>query len=746
MSSSSSLRFSHPVSPLVLDQIVALLQEMKGEQGIFLSSLALSPQDELPLPYALVVTPPFSALMLVQPALAQPADQTQPAYQISLNFVPATIAQFLQDLPDAPPIDGLRPTGGHRIAANEPQPQTEFTLKLLAILTASHPASATPSMAAGRSATIAAAASLAEQAQLLNQVTQAIRQSLELPAVLETAVHQVRAFLQVDRLLIHQFDIPAPVCAVDFGHADAAMPPVASLDGITYEARAHDHIPSVLNQMGDHWINAASHLRQKYSAGEITAKDNVEGFPELAALVKLPEAAAVRSELTIPVLVQNELWGLLIAHQCDQQRQWTQVEKQFLQQIVDQLSIAIYQARLFGQLQAQANTLEKMVADRTQELRDALVAAQAADRAKTEFLATMSHELRTPLTCIIGMSSTLLRNNLQGLLPLARQQSHLQIIHDRGANLLTLINDILELANIESERMTLNVRDFSLPQLVSQTLKEMEVRATQQQVRLVLDLPPELMPNGRFRADPQRIRQILLNLLSNSVKFTPMGGQVTLRLRLVQKMATIQVEDTGIGIPPEQQHLLFQKFQQIDSSYQRQYEGTGLGLALTKQLVEVHGGKIEFTSQVNVGSIFTVKLPEQSMAANGLARERAKLTVYARVMLIEAIEEQANFICDLLTAADYQVIWMTDAETAIYQIEATQPMLAIVNCNIPDAEQIVTRLKEAATTIPMKILAIIPHLDDRDRFKQMGADDCLTATIAQPEQLIDKVTSLASHA
>ncbi len=294
----------------------------------------------------------------------------------------------------------------------------------------------------------------------------------------------------------------------------------------------------------------------------------------------------------------------------------------------------------YAHLQQQTHCLEQQILDRTQDLRDALVTAQASSRAKTEFLSTMSHELRTPLTTIIGMTATLLRCHLiqpdaRGSLTLQKQQEYLQTIQSRGEHLLALINDILDLSQAETGKAILDIREFSLFQLARQAIKSLQEKADLKQVELCLDLnvgaeffrvveqdgEEKGLPRDRFQADPQRVKQILTNLLSNAVKFTPKLGCVTLKIWVSEERAILRVEDTGIGIPEAELPLLFQKFRQLDASYHRKYEGTGLGLALTKQLVELHSGTIEVESKVGVGSHFTVHLPSQAMSAVDRARE-----------------------------------------------------------------------------------------------------------------------------
>jgi two-component system, sensor histidine kinase and response regulator len=387
--------------------------------------------------------------------------------------------------------------------------------------------------------------------------------------------------------------------------------------------------------------------------------------------------------------------------------------------------------------------LEEQLKTQSQALKDSLVASHAADRAKSEFLATMNHELRTPLTCIIGMASTLLRPQIHEHLPPHRQQAHLQIIRDRGQNLLALINDLLDLSKFETGREILRLRDFSMVQLASQTLRSFQEKAETKEIHLGFEVrAPEHNPNGRFYADPQRVRQMLINLLSNALKFTPEGGSVTLRVMVDSDHAAVQVEDTGIGIPIEQHSHIFKKFQQIDSSYQRKYEGTGLGLSLTKLLVDLHGGRIEVESTMGEGSCFTVWLPKHEIAGGDQEQIPVAGPFYPRVLLVESQEITANLICDLLTAADYQVIWMIDADTALYQVDVVQPTVVIVDFGQPDGPKALEELNRHDRRSTMRILAFVKDAGSWDQAQKLGADECLIGPVIWPEELIDKVDSL----
>ncbi|MBW4610879.1 MAG: GAF domain-containing sensor histidine kinase [Hassallia sp. WJT32-NPBG1] len=452
------------------------------------------------------------------------------------------------------------------------------------------------------------------QERLLNQVTTQIRKSQNLQVIMATAIAQVREFLELDRLVIYKFDEST------LNTQESALAPSSqSLHNwqqyrgcIVYEARATDAIPSVLNYHEKNCFVPPFQCWEKYRQGFTLAVDDVEKTYVLEeCLLNFLRRNKVRAKLAAPIIFEEKLWGLLIANQCHDSHHWTESEINLLTSIAEQLAIAIYQSELMRSLTEEKQTLEHRVIERTMALREALLAAEAASRLKSEFLATISHELLTPLTYVIGMSSTLLRWPLGELSQ--RQRDYLQTIHDSGEHLLEMINDILDLSQIEAGKAVLNVSEFSLTNIVQKTVESLQEKAISEQIQLKLDL--QIDPQrDRFTADVSRLEQILWNLSSNAIKFTPQGGGVTLRLWVEDDNAIFQVEDTGIGIPEEQLPLLFEKFQQLDAPLRRRYEGTGVGLALTKQLIELHRGRIEVESTVGIGSIFTVWIPQQPMS------------------------------------------------------------------------------------------------------------------------------------
>ena len=245
-----------------------------------------------------------------------------------------------------------------------------------------------------------------------------------------------------------------------------------------------------------------------------------------------------------------------------------------------------------------------------ENLRDAKEQAESASRTKSEFLTTMSHELRTPLNCIIGFSELMMDASFG---PLGNEK-YLEFITDvntSGHHLLSLINDILDLSKAEAGKLELNEVALDVAKEVNICLRLMREEAKSQGVTLVMDIPdaPLLL---RLNADQRMAKQIILNLLSNAIKFTPDGGKVTLKIWSQPSAGHIlQVIDTGIGVALNDIPKIFQPFTQIAGAFNRKHQGTGLGLSLCKNFMELHGGYLDFQSEVEVGSIVTVRFPKE---------------------------------------------------------------------------------------------------------------------------------------
>lgn len=248
--------------------------------------------------------------------------------------------------------------------------------------------------------------------------------------------------------------------------------------------------------------------------------------------------------------------------------------------------------------------LEELIKQRTEELETAKLFAEAANRAKSQFIANMNHELRTPLTAIIGFSSILLEKIFGPLNN--KQEEYIKGIHKCGYQQLDLINDLLDLAKIEAGREELDMIMLSVERICQECLTVIREQAIIRGLQLLLEISPDVTT---CYADERRLKQILLNLLSNAVKFTD-SGCVTLKVDKSSGFINFAVIDTGIGIAPEDAEKLFQTFQQVGSDRIRQRQGTGLGLALSRNLARLHGGDITFTSVLGGGSNFTLLLPE----------------------------------------------------------------------------------------------------------------------------------------
>jgi signal transduction histidine kinase len=295
--------------------------------------------------------------------------------------------------------------------------------------------------------------------------------------------------------------------------------------------------------------------------------------------------AGVRSMLLVPMKRDDDVLGVIAVNH-SKPAAFTEARIDLLKTFADQAVIAIENVRLFTELQ-----------DRTSQL-------QVANRHKDEFLANMSHELRTPLNAIIGFSEVMIEKMFGDINE--KQEEYLNDILSSGRHLLSLINDILDLSKIEAGKMDLDLADFNFAAAIDNALTLVHERAARRGLVLTQEVDERI---GDVRGDERKIKQVLLNLLSNAIKFTPEGGRVQVRAVAKGDVVEVSVTDTGVGIAPEDQETVFEEFRQVGTDVAKKHEGTGLGLALTRRFVELHGGNIWLESEVGVGSTFTFAIP-----------------------------------------------------------------------------------------------------------------------------------------
>jgi two-component system, sensor histidine kinase and response regulator len=736
--------------PCEFKQLQAMLLSLgqgMAQGGVVLTDDAFQSAGMVVAPFFAVVTSEFRVLLQ-----AEQSHNGSVAETSVLTFEPDTISAFLKKLRSQLTKQPTLKAQVNQALAIEPQnsgaaPGYELLIQQLCGLLGTPQSTSLPQYPTAQACRPLVDAALHQQIrqeQLINQVTTQIRQSLELPVILQAAVHKIRECLSVDRLLIYRFDEPSAQASKQ------AKSPSGNHGGtILYESCAQTTIVPLAQANNRHQWATTSKAYQVYCKGKRLATSAVTDPGALldGPVVLLYNEYGVRAQVISPLLVQDRLWGLLIAHNCGQPYDWQPREVEFLEQVTEHLAIAIHQAQLYQQLQGQKHTLEEQVTQRTQELSAALAETQVANRVKGEFIATMSHELRTPLTCVIGMSATLIRWSLGPLND--KQRSYLQTIHDSGEHLLELINDILDFSQAESGKAVLNLSEFSITALAQQSVQTLREAAEKGEIQLRLNL--KILPHrDRFVADARRVKQILFNLMSNAIKFTPADGEVTLRVWVEPNAVIFQIEDSGIGIPTAQQSLLFQKFQQLDTSYRRSYEGAGLGLALAKQLVDMHRGWIEVSSEEGKGSTFTVEIPNQTIVNQNeeLVRSRYASELNARVVLIEDNEESATLICEMLTAAGYHVVWIVEDSTALEQIQFLQPVAAIVSIDRSKGNglKLIQQFRQMRDSHALRIVALAPKesLNEPQPFLSAGADTFLTKPL-NPEHLVHKMDMLLAN-
>jgi signal transduction histidine kinase len=402
--------------------------------------------------------------------------------------------------------------------------------------------------------------------QALGEVGQAISSTLDLQTVLSTIVARATQLAGADAGVIYEYDAEREV----------------------FQPRATEHLaPEIVDV-----LVTAPVRKGEGATGQLAVSPEAVQLPDIH-IESLPSVhhargafvrAGYRALLAVPLLREDHLIGSLTVVR-KMPGEFPRETIELLQTFATQSALAIQNARLFQES-----------ADKGRQL-------EIASQHKSEFLANMSHELRTPLNAIIGFSEVL-GERMFGELN-EKQEEYLKDIHASGQHLLSLINDILDLSKIEAGRMELELTDFNLPATLDNALTLVRERAGRRGIAVGLTVDERL---EEIRADERKVRQVVLNLLSNAIKFTPEGGRIEVRAVPMDGSVEVSVSDTGVGIAAEDQEEIFEELRQVGTAAKK-VEGTGLGLALSRKFIELHGGRIWVESQIGAGSTFTFTVP-----------------------------------------------------------------------------------------------------------------------------------------
>jgi len=403
-----------------------------------------------------------------------------------------------------------------------------------------------------------------DQLTALGEVGRAVSSTLDLQTVLATIVARATQLAGADAGVIYEYDEQRGL----------------------FEPRATERLEEDLVRTlfatpirrGEGATGQLADVREPIQVADV--RDGAQTFQAREVLVR----AGYRAALAVPLVREGRLLGGLTV--------FRRSPGEFAPEVVDllrtfatQSALAIQNARLFREIEDKSRQLE------------------VASQHKSEFLANMSHELRTPLNAIIGFSEVL-NERMFGELN-EKQEEYLKDIYSSGQHLLSLINDILDLSKVEAGRMELEVTDFDLPVAIDNALILVRERASRRGITLGCAIDDRV---GTVRGDERKVKQVLLNLLSNALKFTPEGGRIDVHTAMKEGMAEISVADTGVGIAPEDQEAIFEEFRQVGTA-DKKVEGTGLGLALSRKFIELHGGRIWVQSEPGKGSTFSFTLP-----------------------------------------------------------------------------------------------------------------------------------------
>jgi signal transduction histidine kinase len=521
------------------------------------------------------------------------------------------------------------------------------------------------------------------QLEALREVGDAVNSTLDLDEVLDQIVNNAVRLTRTDGGSIMEYD--------------------ESTDSFQVRATSGTG-PELLNKLRAIRIDRDSTLVGRAATAhqtlEVPDLTDTELDPHLDALFR----DGWRSVLAAPILRGDRILGVLVIRRRSTGSFGPHVE--LLETFAGQSALAIVNARLFGELQTKTRELE------------------IASQHKSEFLASMSHELRTPLNAVIGFSEVLL-DRMFGELN-ERQDEYLRDIWNSGKHLLELLNEILDLSKVEAGQMVLEPTTFSVGTAVEYCLAMIRERAAAHGITVTIDVTDEI---STIDADERKFKQVVLNLLTNAVKFTPDGGSVSLRAYREADDLEVTVTDTGIGVPVEDQERIFESFQQGRRGAPRE-EGTGLGLTLSRRFVWLWGGRMWLDSTPGKGSTFGFSMPRI------LRRGAPAPEDLPAILLVDDDRASLDLNSAYLDGSSTRVLRASDGVEALEMARKEAPAAVVLEIGLPrrDGWQVLTELKEDPTTAGIPVV-IATDVDDRAHGLALGADAYLRKPIGREELL-----------
>ncbi|AFZ19936.1 PAS domain S-box protein [Allocoleopsis franciscana] len=593
----------------------------------------------------------------------------------------------------------------------------------------------------------------ANRERAIAQVLQRMRQSLDINTIFSTTTEELRRVMKCDRVVIYQFNpdwsgrFVAESVASGWKTLLLAQSNIPHLtDDILESENCAVRAWGVINEpIQDTYLQATQGGIYSQSDSYLASED-IYNTGLSPCHIKLLERFQARAYLIVPIFCGKKLWGLLASYHNTSSRPWSASEINTVVQIGIQLGIALQQAQLLAETRQQSVALQQ-----------AAYAADAANRAKSTFLANMSHELRTPLNGIMGYAQILQGD--KNCTP--KQKEGVDIIYQCGTHLLTLINDILDLSKIEAERLELYPEDIHLPTFLAEMSEIFKLKSIQKDIHFTY-LPLNSLPTG-IQADNKRLRQVLMNLLSNAVKFTDRGS-VTFKVGRIdndrQEQSPIthqpspitkirfQVEDTGIGIPPDQLEKIFLPFEQVGDKSRRS-EGTGLGLAISQKIVEMMESKIWVESTLGVGSrfCFDLSLPEILTPTLPMrVKSTESIIGYSglkkKILVVDDRWENCAVLINMLEPIGFEVLEAANGQEGLEKALEFQPDLILVDLVMPmmDGFEMTRQLRLFTQLKDTVVIAISANAFALDRQKSLesGCNDFLTKPV-QAEELLTKM-------